>query len=38
MDGYLSIGTVYDDLYELMRPHYQYGLSYDFKEKRNGNI
>ena len=35
MDGYLSIGAVYDDLYELMRPHYQYGLSYDFKEKRN---
>ena len=35
MDGYLSIGTVYDDLYELMRPHYKYGLSYDFKDKRN---
>jgi len=35
MDGYLSIGTVYDDLYELMRAHYQYGLSYDFKDKRN---
>jgi hypothetical protein len=35
MDGYLSIGVVYDDLYELMRGHYQYGLSYDFKDKRN---
>ena len=35
MDGYLSIGTVYDDLYELMRAHYQYGLSYHFKDKRN---
>jgi len=35
MDGYLSIGTVYDDLYELMRAHYRYGLSYDFKDKRN---
>ena len=35
MDGYLSIGKVYDDLYELMRPYYQYGLSYGFKEKRN---
>lgn len=35
MDGYLSIGKVYDDLYELMKPHYQYGISYDFKEKRN---
>jgi RNA polymerase-interacting CarD/CdnL/TRCF family regulator len=35
MEGYLSIGKVYDDLYELMRPYYQYGLSYGFKEKRN---
>jgi hypothetical protein len=35
MDGYLSIGKVYDDLYELMKPHYQYGISYNFKEKRN---
>jgi len=35
MDGYISIGKVYDDLYELMRPYYQYGLSYGFKEKRN---
>jgi hypothetical protein len=35
MDGYLSIGTVYDDLYELTRAHYQYALSYDFKNKRN---
>ena len=35
MDGYLSIGTVYDDLYELMKPHYRYGLSYGFNEKRN---
>jgi hypothetical protein len=35
MDGYLSIGTVHDDLYELMRGHYQYGLSYGFKNKRN---
>jgi len=35
MDGYLSIGTVYNDLYKLMRAHYQYGLSYDFKDKRN---
>jgi hypothetical protein len=35
MDGYISIGTVYDDLYELIRPYYQYGLSYGFKEKRN---
>jgi hypothetical protein len=35
MDGYLSIGTVYDELYELMKPHYQYGLSYGLKEKRD---
>jgi hypothetical protein len=35
MDGYLSIGTVYDYLYELMREHYQYGLSYRFKDKRD---
>lgn len=35
IDGYLSIGRVYDNLYELMRQHYEYGLSYDFKDKRN---
>ena len=35
IDGYISIGTVYDDLYELMLPHYEYGLSYDFKERRD---
>jgi hypothetical protein len=35
MDGYLSIGTVYNDLYELMNPHYVFGISYDFKEKHD---
>ncbi|MEW6409705.1 MAG: hypothetical protein AB1488_06290 [Nitrospirota bacterium] len=35
IDGYLSIGRVYDDLYDLMRPHYQYSVDYDFKEKRD---
>ena len=35
MDGYLSIGTVYDEIYELMKLHYKYSLSYGFKEKRN---
>lgn len=35
MDGYISIGRVYDELYALMRPHYQYGVDYDFKEKRD---
>ena len=36
VDGYLSIGEVYDEFYVLMRDHYQYGLSYDFKERRDG--
>jgi hypothetical protein len=35
MSGYLSIGSVYEDLYDLMRPNYQYGLSYDFKERHD---
>ncbi|HDH00927.1 MAG TPA: hypothetical protein ENG80_03860 [Nitrospirae bacterium] len=35
MGGYLSIGTVYNDLYELMTPHYEFGISYDFKKKRD---
>jgi hypothetical protein len=35
MDGYLSIGTVYDELYKLMKPHYQYGLSFGLKDKHN---
>jgi hypothetical protein len=35
IEGYLSIGRVFDDLYVLMKPHYQHGLSCDFKEKRN---
>lgn len=35
MDGYLSVGRVYDNLYNLMRSHYQYGIDYNFKEKRD---
>ncbi len=35
MQGYLSIGRVYENLYGLMWSHYEYGLSYDFKERRN---
>lgn len=35
VEGYLSIGRVYDDLYELMKLHYHYALLHDFKEKRN---
>ena len=33
MDGYLFGIRVYDELYELMRSHYLYGIGYDFKEK-----
>ncbi|MBM4065713.1 MAG: toll/interleukin-1 receptor domain-containing protein [Planctomycetes bacterium] len=32
MEGYLSVGSVYDNLYSLMRPHYEYGLSCEFKQ------
>ncbi len=35
MDGYLSIGKVYETLYELMIPHYERGITYEFKEKRD---
>jgi hypothetical protein len=35
MDGYLSIGKVYDDLYDLMKPHYEHGLAYSFKQKHD---
>jgi hypothetical protein len=36
MAGYLSGGEVYDNLYNLMRYHYRYGIDYDFKEKTYG--
>lgn len=32
MKGYLYGGRVYKDIYELMRPHYKYGINYDFKD------
>ncbi len=35
MDGYFSLEMVYDELYVLMKPHCQYGLSYNFRDKRN---
>jgi len=35
MEGYLSIGTVYDDLYKLMFPHYRRGITYEFKNKHD---
>jgi len=39
MDGYLSTGKVYDFIiYSLMRSHYQYGIEYDFGEKRNNQF
>lgn len=38
MDGYLSMGKVHDDIYVLMRPNYEYGLSYDFKGERNTKL
>ncbi len=33
MTGYLWIGRVYSELYNLMSPHYERGLEYEFKEK-----
>lgn len=35
MDGYLSIGKVYDELYKLMVPHYKRGITYGFKNKHD---
>jgi hypothetical protein len=35
MSGYLSIGSVYEDFYDLMRPNYRYGLSYNFKDRHD---
>ena len=35
MDGYLSIGQVSDELYELMIPHYKRGITYEFKNRRD---
>ncbi len=32
MDGYLSAGKVYDELYKLMRPYYLYYINYKFGE------
>jgi len=35
MDGYISIGMVYDEFYTLMKSHYQYSIEHDFKKKRD---
>lgn len=35
MDGYLSIGQVYNELYNLMIPHYKRGITYEFKNKHD---
>lgn len=33
MAGYLSMGKIYDDLHNIMKPHYQCAIDHDFKEK-----
>jgi hypothetical protein len=38
MGGYLSIGRVYDDLYDLMKPHYQHGIEHNFKDKHDNEF
>lgn len=35
MNGYLSIGRVYDDLYRLMKGHYYHGIHYDFRQAKD---
>jgi len=35
MDGYLASGKVYDDLYIHMKPHYEHGITYNFKEEHD---
>lgn len=35
MEGYLAAGKVQDNLYHLMRPHYEHGLSHEFKNRHN---
>lgn len=37
MDGYLSCGKVYNELYNLMKPHYEKAIDYRFKEKYSPN-
>ncbi len=32
MDGYFSIGKLYDDLYDMMSKHYSYAILYQFKD------
>ncbi len=36
MDGYLSAGRVYDELYKLMKPYYLYYINYKFGEHSTG--
>lgn len=36
MNGYLYGDRVYEEIYKLMRPHYEYGINYDFKESHDG--
>jgi hypothetical protein len=35
MDGYFSSGPIYPNIYRAMLSHYEQGLEYNYKEKRN---
>jgi len=35
IDGYFSIGKLYDDLYDLMNEHYSYAISHEFTDHHN---
>jgi len=35
MAGYFAVGTVYDELYPLMREHCEYGFDYEFKDEHD---
>jgi hypothetical protein len=35
MGGYLFGGRVYEDIYMLLRPHYEYGIGYPFKNSHD---
>ena len=35
MDGYFSIGQLYDDVYDMMNKHYSYAILHQFKDQHN---
>jgi len=35
MDGYFSIGKLYDDVYDIMNKHYSHAILYKFKDQHN---